>query len=94
MSARPVGHRTSCSAAHHVNLCAQEAGILCLMDIAGGMDHLHSLGVLHVRLPSHRPTAAHVTPDLLSRIYCCSSPLLSGLVGRRPQTPGLHAHQH
>ena len=26
----------------------QAAGVLCLMDIAAGMEHLHSLGVLHV----------------------------------------------
>lgn len=28
----------------------QGAGVLCLMDIAAGMEHLHSLGVLHVSL--------------------------------------------
>lgn len=27
---------------------AQASGVLCLMDIAAGMEHLHSLGVLHV----------------------------------------------
>ena len=29
----------------------QGAGVLCLMDIAAGMEHLHSLGVLHVSIP-------------------------------------------
>ena len=26
----------------------QKSGLLCLMDIAAGMEHLHSMGVLHV----------------------------------------------
>ena len=26
---------------------AQKSGLLCLMDIAAGMEHLHSMGVLH-----------------------------------------------
>ena len=28
-------------------LCAQTAILLCLLDIAVGMDYLHSLGILH-----------------------------------------------
>ena len=27
----------------------QKSGLLCLMDVAAGMEHLHSMGVLHVR---------------------------------------------
>ena len=26
----------------------QKSGLLCLMDVAAGMEHLHSMGVLHV----------------------------------------------
>lgn len=32
-----------------VFVSVQPNGVLCLMDIAAGMEHLHSLGVLHVR---------------------------------------------
>jgi hypothetical protein len=47
-------------------LCdAQQAGVLCLMDIAAGMEHLHSLGVLHVRSRALDPPLTRVscTPD-------------------------------
>ena len=41
-----------------VRLVVQASGVLCLMDIAAGMSHLHCLGVLHVRQlpPSHLST--------------------------------------
>ena len=33
----------------------QKSGLLCLMDIAAGMEHLHSMGVLHVSPASPCP---------------------------------------
>ncbi len=39
--------------------CVQAAGVLCLMDIAAGMEHLHSLGVLHVGASHSQPARPH-----------------------------------
>ena len=39
--------------------CAQPAGVLSLMDIAAGMEHLHSLGVLHVGTSCTQPPTNH-----------------------------------
>ena len=47
-------------------LDAQGSGILCLMDIAGGMEHLHTLGVLHVRAVACSGHSCMLTMSLLS----------------------------
>ena len=45
-------------------MCAQDTVCRCLMDIAAGMDYLHTLGVLHgalYHLPSPVPLLCCVT---------------------------------
>ena len=65
----------------------QGAGVLCLMDIAAGMEHLHSLGVLHVSIPrSALPHGLACRISMLGRqVPACSA----GLCCRPPKTvPG------
>lgn len=65
------GQQASLSSLAH----AQAAGVLCLMDIAAGMEHLHSLGVLHVGALSHtqpatrQPWEGHNFASLISQFW-------------------------
>ena len=61
----------------------QGAGVLCLMDIAAGMEHLHSLGVLHVSILHSAFTGGWAC------LFTCRSRIMQAALGhlaRPPQT--------
>ena len=74
----------------------QKSGLLCLMDIAAGMEHLHSMGVLHVR-----PCLCSVPEPFSHTKFLCQSILeaaarerITSSVFRIHTTPFTHAVVH
>ena len=55
--------------------------MLCLMDIAAGMEHLHSLGVLHVSI-LHRPLTGGQ-----ACLFACRSRFMQAALGHLARPP-------
>ena len=51
-------------------MCVQSAILLCLLDIAAGMDYLHSLGILHSDLKAANVLLRTVAPSAFDPRGC------------------------